>query len=189
MRVLSAPCLQDDAQATAVEASGRSPSPLPPVNASSAASPDLVRLLHQRRTQLVERETALQRWVVALELEAARQGAAAKQLAAQEAKVARLASEAGEGRSSAQALLAEVAVREEALQRQAAALEQQHGALQAEQEVQAAERASLEGAAAELAARAGAIGRREAALAASEEQWDGKVQAAEAQLKVGCASC
>lgn len=44
-------------------------------------------VLHERRTQLVERETALQRWVVALEMEAARQAAAAKQLKQQEEKV------------------------------------------------------------------------------------------------------
>lgn len=51
--------LRDDAQAAALEAAGRSPSPLPSVG-SSSTSADLVRVLHQRRTQLVEKETALQ---------------------------------------------------------------------------------------------------------------------------------
>ena len=117
--------MQDDAQSAAVETAGRSPSPLPGVSASSAASPDLIRLLHQRRTQLVERETALQRWGVALELEAARQAAAAKQLKAQEERVAGVAGEAASNQERAAALLGEVSQREAALQREAAALAQQ----------------------------------------------------------------
>ena len=46
-----------------------------------------MQVLHQRRTQLVERETLLQRWVVALEMEAARQTSLARQLQQREGKV------------------------------------------------------------------------------------------------------
>ena len=175
---------QDDAQAAAVEAAGRSPSPLPPVDASAGASPDLVRLLHQRRTQLVERETALQRWAVALELEAQRQATAAKALRAQEDKVARLAQESGGNKEAAAAMLADVQRREAALQREAGELQEAQVAAAQERQELGAERAALEAAAGDLSARASEFGRREQALAASEEQWEAKVAAAEAQLKV-----
>lgn len=182
---LSLRLLQDDAQAAAVEAAGRSPSSLPQVSASSGGSPDLVRQLHQRRTQLVERETALQRWVVALELEAARQAAAAKQLAGQEEKLAKLAAEASGNREQAQALLADVSEREQKLQREVADVQQQLAAAAAERQELAAERAVLEAAAADISARAGELGRREKAVAAAEQQCDAKMAQAEAQLRVG----
>ena len=106
-----------------------------------------MRLLHQRRSQLVERETALQRWVVALELEAGRQATAARQLAAQEDKLARLAAESAEGKASAQAMLSDVATREAALQREAAALEAQRGEVPGELAALQRVRAALEAAA------------------------------------------
>jgi septal ring factor EnvC (AmiA/AmiB activator) len=167
-----------------MDAAGHSPSPLPHVTASSAASADLVRLLHQRRSQLVERETALQRWVVALELEAARQAAAAEQLALQDGKVARLAAESAEHKEAARQLLEDVSAREQQLQRDAAALEQQHAAVQREAAALQQERAALESAAAEVAVRAGDMERRAAALSSQEDEWRNKVQAAEEQLKV-----
>lgn len=177
--------LQDDAQAAAVEASGRSPSPLPPINGSSgAASADLVRVLHQRRTQLVERETALQRWAVALELEAGRQATAAAQLRSQEGRVALLAAESNDSKQAAQALLADVQQREVALQREAAELQAAAAAAQRERQEVSTERQGLEAAATDLAARAADIGRREQQLGATEEQWAAKVAQAEAQLKV-----
>lgn len=172
-----------------MEAAGRSPSPLPPISATSGGSPDLVRILHQRRTQLVERETALQRWVVALELEAARQAAVAKQLAGQEEKLAKLAAEASGNREQAQALLADVAQREQKLQREAAEMQQQLAAAAAERRELAAERGALEAAAAEMSARASELGRQEQAVAAAEQQWKAKVAQAEAQLQVGPAAC
>jgi hypothetical protein len=186
--ILFLPCtttlLQDDAQAAAVDAAGRSPAPLPPVTGSSGGSADLVRLLHQRRTQLVERETALQRWVVALELEAARQATAAKQLRQQEDRVAQLAAESGGNKEAASALLADVAQREQRLQREASEVGQQLAAAQQERAELAHERAALEAAASELAARAADVGRREQQLQATERQWAAKVEQAEAQLKV-----
>lgn len=175
---------QDDAQAAAVDAAGRSPSPLPPVDASAGASPDLVRLLHQRRSQLVERETALQRWAVALELEAQRQATAAKALRAQEDKVARLAEQSGGNKEAAAAMLADVQRREAALQREAGELQSAQAAAAQERQDLAAERAALEAAAADLSAQANELARRDQALAATEEQWESKVAAAEAQLKV-----
>lgn len=168
----------------AVEASGRSPSPLPTVGAASAASPDLVRVLHQRRTQLVERETALQRWAVALELEAARQATAAKQLQRQEERASALAQESRDNRAAAQDMLADVQRREAALQRDAAELQQAAAAAQHERQELAAERASLEAASASLTARTSDLERREQQLAVTEEQWGTKVEAADAQLKV-----
>ena len=168
-----------------MDAAGRSPSPLPPVDASAGASPDLVRLLHQRRTQLVERETALQRWAVALELEAQRQATAAKALRAQEAKVARLAEESGGNKEAAAAMLADVQRREAALQREAGELQTAQAAAAQERQDLAAERAALEAAAADLSAQANEMARREQALAATEQQWEAKVAAADAQLKVG----
>jgi len=185
--MLSTPsmCSQDDAQAAAVDAAGRSPSPLPPVDASAGASPDLVRLLHQRRSQLVERETALQRWAVALELEAQRQATAAKALRAQEEKVARLAEESGGNKEAAAAMLADVQRREAVLQREAAELQDAQAAAAQERRNLAAERAALEAAAADLSAQANDLARREQALVATEEQWEAKVAAADAQLKVG----
>lgn len=168
-----------------MDAAGRSPSPLPPVDASSGASPDLVRLLHQRRTQLVERETALQRWAVALELEAQRHATAAKALRAQEEKVARLAEESGGNKEAAAAMLADVQRREAALQREAGELQASQAAAAQERQDLAAERAALEAAAADLSAQANEMARREQALAATEQQWEAKVAAAEAQLKVG----
>ena len=177
--------MQDDAQSAAVETAGRSPSPLPGVSASSAASPDLIRLLHQRRTQLVERETALQRWGVALELEAARQAAAAKQLKAQEERVAGVAGEAASNQERAAALLGEVSQREAALQREAAALAQQAADADAERRELAAERAGLEEATADVRRRGAEAARREAALAAAEDEWETKRAAAEALVEVG----
>lgn len=171
-----------------MDAAGRSPSPLPQVSATSGNSPDLVRLLHQRRTQLVERETALQRWVVALELEAARQASVAKQLKQQEEKVQQLAAEASGNREEAQALLADVAQREQALQREAAEVQQQLAAAAAERQELAAQHAALEAAANEVSARASELGRREQSVAAAEEQWEAKVAQADRQLKVRCAA-
>lgn len=175
---------QDDAQAAAVEAAGRSPSPLPSVTGATGGSPDLVRVLHQRRTQLVERETALQRWAVALELEAARQTAAAQQLKAQEGKAGALAAESASNKEAAQALLADVQRREAALQRDASEVQAQQQAAQRERQELASERAGLEAAAADLSERAADIGRREQQLGAAEEQWMTKMQQAEVQLKV-----
>lgn len=143
-----------------------------------------MRLLHQRRTQLVERETALQRWVVALELEAARQAAAAKQLRQQEERVAQLAAESGSNKEAANALLADVAQREQRLQREAGEVGQQLAVAQQERAELAQERAGLEAAASELAARATEVGRREQQLLATERQWEAKMEQAEAQLKV-----
>lgn len=160
---------------------------MPPVTASSSPSPDLLHMLHQRRTQLVERETGLQRWAVALELEAARQAEAAGRLATQEGKLSRLAADAAEGKESAQKLLADVAAREQRLQQEAADVEQLHGSVQRERDASAQERAALEAAAAELAQRAANISQREAALSAREEEWAGKVEAANAQFKVRAA--
>jgi chromosome segregation ATPase len=137
----------------------------------------------------VERETALQRWAVALELEAARQATAAGQLAAQEGKLSRLAAEAAEGKQSAQNLLADVATREQRLQQEAAEVEQLHSSVELERAALVQERAALEGAAAELAQRAADIARREAVLSAAEEEWATKVEAAKAQFKVGKCCC
>lgn len=137
----------------------------------------------------MERETALQRWAVALELEAARQATAAGQLAAQEGKLSRLAAEAAEGKQSAQNLLADVATREQRLQQEAAEVEQLHSSVERERAALVQERAALEGAAAELAQRAADIARREAVLSAAEEEWATKVEAAKAQFKVGKCCC
>lgn len=166
----------------AEEAAGLRPlPPLPqPELVGAAISSELFAALLQRRTILIERETLLQRWSLALESEAVKLKEIGEQLEERE----EVAQKALADKLSAEALLLDVKKRENCLHERAQQVDGSFKELQELEEQLRSEKMRLEHAMAGVSARNADLDARERGLVTSETVWKSKLIDAEKELQL-----